>query len=402
VARWLALLAVGLALTSATAHAQPVLPGVGVPPASAAARLAAQDAFRVGVQAFRANLFAVAAQSFEQAYTSDPRPETAFSIAQANRLQYYLDRLPWRIQRAVQLYQAYLAALPSGPRAGDAGNRLGELEPLLAELRRRGELVPYAPTVRTQLVVGAEVDHAAVTVDGIAVQLWQPVDVTAGSHQLVVDARGYQVERRRVVVAAGSFVPVDVPLRAKPGLLSVRSEAGSDLYIDGRASGRLPGRPQRVVPGEHFVSVTRRGRESWSRVVRVGRDQEVILDAALTPTSQRRIAGWVLGSAGILAASAGGAEGWAYLARRDAGQLDRARRDLTATPADLVRYNQRVDDARQRRTLALGLGASAVAVGVLGAGLWLFDREAPGTSSRLDLQPLVGPDEVGAVVGGRF
>ena len=267
------------------------------PTATDADRAAAQDAFRVGAQAFRANLFAVAADSFEQAHARDPRPETAFSIAQANRLAYFKDRAAWRVQRAVQLYQGYLAALPAGPRARDASDHLGALEPLLAELRRRGELVPYQPVVRTQLVVGAEVDEAVVTVDGKPVGLWQPTEVAAGPHQIAVDARGYEPATRRVVIAPGAFVPVDVPLRAKPGRLRVRAEAGAALYIDGRASGAAAGPPRQVAPGEHFVSVTRRGRTTWSGLVEVARDQDLQVDVDLAPTGQRRVAAWVLGSA---------------------------------------------------------------------------------------------------------
>ncbi len=209
-----------LIVVTTAAHAQP-------PPVEADAREAAQAAFRVGAQAFRANRFAVAAQSFEEAHARDPRPETAFSIAQANRLQYYFDRVPWRIQRAVQLYEWYLAQLPAGARARDALDHLGRLEPILRELRQRGELVPYAPPLRTQLVVGAEVERAVVTVDGQPVELWQPVDVSAGGHDLVVEAPGYQRAERRVVVSAGTFLPVDVALSPKPGRLDVRAEAGA-------------------------------------------------------------------------------------------------------------------------------------------------------------------------------
>jgi hypothetical protein len=340
-------------------------------------REAAQAAFRVGAQAFRANLFAVAARSFEQAYERDARPETAFSIAQANRLQYYVDRIPWRIQRAVQLYQAYLEKLPAGPRARDAIDRLGELEPLLAELRQRGELKPYVAPARTQLVVGAEVDQAALTIDGRTAALWEPVDVAAGSHDVVVTARGYEVARKRVVIGEGRFLPVDVALEAKPARIRVRSEAGARLLVDGRDAGAVPAAIATVPAGEHVVAITRRGRSPWSRSVVVARDQQLVLDAELAPTAQRRIAWWVLGTAASLAVSSGAVALWAYDARRDAEAIDRARRNLTATPADLARYNERVGQEARRNDVALGLGISALAVGLLGAGMWWFDHEVP-------------------------
>jgi hypothetical protein len=398
----LALLA--LLVSTGAAVAQPSTTPAPTPAraVSAADRAAAEDAFRVGAQAFRANLFAVAADSFEQAHARDPRPETAFSLGQANRLAYFGDRAAWRVQRAVQMYQWYLSQLPSGPRARDASDHLGVLEPLLAELRRRGELVPFQPVVRTQLVVGAEVEKAEVTIDGAKVGLWQPTEVAPGPHQIVVDAPGYEVATRRVVIAAGAFVPVDVPLVAKPGRLRVRAEAGARLYIDGRAAGAVGGAPRRITPGEHFVSVTRRGRTSWSGVVEIARDQELALDVELAPTGQRRVAHWVLGSAAALAVTAGGVELWAWSARRDAEEIDQARRDLTATPADLARYNRLVDDAQTRRAVAIGLGAGALAIGALGAGMWLFDHEPPGTTSRLELTPVIGKDGSGAMLRGAF
>lgn len=380
------LVALVAVLAGSTAAAQPA-PG----------REAGQAAFRVGAQAFRANRFAVAAAAFEQAYAADPRPETGFSIAQANRLQYFIDRLPWRVQRAVQLYQVYLERLPAGPRARDASEHLGELEPLLGELRRRGELVPYVAPVRTQVVIGAEVERATLTIDGEPAQLWEPVDVTAGSHLVVLDAPGYEQARRRVVIAAGRFLPVDIALRPRPASVRVRAEAGARLVVDGRDLGEAARAVGRVPAGEHVVSVIRRGRVPWSRSVALARDQALTLDVELAPTAQRRAAWWVLGGAAVVAAGSGGAAVWAYAARRDARALDAARRGLMATPEDLATYNRRVDQAAWRGDLAWGLGVAAGATAALGLGLWWFDRELPRAVS---LQPMLGDGSRGLAIRG--
>lgn len=388
-----------LTLLSASSFAQTPDPDV----AARGDRLAGQAAFRVGVQAFRANRFAVAAQTFEQAYEADPRPETAFSIAQANRLQYYRDRISWRVQRALQLYQVYLEKLPSGPRARDALDRIGELEPILGELRRRGELVPYVVPAKTQVVIGADgIESAKVTIDGRIVQLWEPVDVAPGTHEVVVEADGFEPARRRVVIALGRFLPVDVTLRAKPGRLTVRSEEGATVHVDGRRIGALPLAPSAISPGTHFLSVTRRGRVAWNDVITIGRDQALVVDAALEPSGQRRAAWWVLG-AGVAVGSAAGATAlWAYAARRDANALDDKRKNLTATPADLARYNQRVADTRFRSNVAVGLGIGAAAIVVVGAGLWWFDSPTPGSRPRVDVTPIVGADELGVALGAKF
>ena len=374
---------------------------VAGPEPTADALAAAQAAFRVGAEAFRANKFAVAARAFEQAYEIDPRPETAFSIAQGNRLAYYIDRVGWRVQRAVDLYQTYLARLQSGPRAHDAIDRLQELEPLLRELRQRGEIRPYDPPALTQIVVGAEAAQARVTVDGKAAQLWDVVDVEPGDHEIVVDARGFQLERRHVVAAAGRFLALDVELHDKPGWLRMRAEPGSRLFVDGRQVADLPSRDLPIAPGEHFISLTTRGRESFDRTIAIARDTPLEIDATLVPTAQRRAAHWVFASSAVIAGAAGSAARWGYAARRDADRLDAKRRDLSATPADLAAYNARVDDVRVRTDLAVGLAGTSLAAAAVGFGLWWFDRPQPGAVPTL-VQPVIGRDRIGLDVSARF
>ncbi len=356
--------------------------------------------FRVGAQAFRANKFDVAARSFEQAYARDARPEIAFSIAQANRLQYYYDRSAWRLQRAMQMYEAYLKALPSGPRARDAIDHIAEISPILDEVRRRGELVPYAAPVSTQIVVGAEVDKAEVTIGGKPAALWEAVDVTEGVHEVVVVAAGYEVARRKVPITTGRFVPVDIPLVEKPARLTIAAEDGARAYVDGRPVD--PNRELAVAPGSHFVSVTRRGRQPWSRAVVLERDRGTKLVAPLVATTQRKIAGWVILSGGVLGAATGTAALWGFAARRDAERLDDARRALGATPADLARYNERVADVELRDRIALGLGVATVGVLGLGLAMWVFDHDPPKGDPRLDVQPAVVGDSGGVIVRGTF
>lgn len=357
--------------------------------------------FRVAAQAFRANKFDTAARAFEQAYALDPRPETAFSIAQANRLQYYFDRIPWRLQRAVQMYEAYLAALPAGPRARDAIDRLGEITPLLDELRRRGELVPYTPPVKTQIVVGAEVDNAEVTIDGTRRSLWEPTDVTEGPHTIEVKAAGYEVARRTVSVARGRFVPVDVPLVPKPARLVFETESGAEIRVDGLPVESATG-PFLVRPGEHFVTITRRGRVPWSRSLVLARDRSETVVAPLVPTAQRKISRWVLGTSLALGAATGGVALWSYAARRDAEQLDEKRRALGATPEDLVRYNARVNDADGRARIALGLGIAAVGVGGLGLAMFLFDHDRTAVRGGVTVTPSISSAGPGLEVSGSF
>lgn len=372
---------------------------------SAADRELAQERFRTGAAAFRANKYDVAVQSLEQAYELDPRPETAFSIAQANRLQYYLDKNAWRLQRALQLYEAYLAAMPAGKRSRDAIAGMAEVGPLVRGLRERGELVPYVPERKTQLVVGAEIDEARVRVDGAPAVLWGPIEIAPGAHVVEVEAAGYEVARRRVTVPEGQFLPIDVELKAKPGRLALRTEPDATVYVDGMRRGTTSETGTLTIPlapGTHFVSTTRRGRDSWSRALTVERDTELKTDAELVPTAQRRVARWVLLSAGGLAVGAIGTGLWSYAARREAQQLDESRQDLAASPADLARYNELVGAADRRQDVAFGVAVGALAVGALGLGMWWFDQPPPDSSDGLDVRPVVAPSSVGLVVEAQF
>ena len=58
--------------------------------------------------------------------------------------------------------------------------------------------------------------------------------------------------------------------------------------------------------------------------------------------------------------------------------------------------------ARLGATDVDGFDLAAAAVGALGLGMWIFDHEPPGTTSRLDLAPVIGADLAGATLSGSF
>ena len=66
-----------------------------------------------------------------------------FSTAQAYRRQYFVDREPAKLKRAVDLYRQYVGEVAQGGRRDDAVQHLSDLEPLLArvedEQRRSGK-----------------------------------------------------------------------------------------------------------------------------------------------------------------------------------------------------------------------------------------------------------------------
>ena len=103
-------------------------------PARADEKAEAQKRFRSGEVAFKAGDYVVAAEAFEEAYALLPLPAIAFSTAQSYRLQYFIDKQPARLRRAVELYRVYVDQTPKGGRREDAVANLAEVEPLLGRL----------------------------------------------------------------------------------------------------------------------------------------------------------------------------------------------------------------------------------------------------------------------------
>jgi len=153
----------------------------------------AETLFRSGERAFTAAHYADAADAFEQAYAKLPLPAIAFSLAQAHRLQYFVDNQPQHLDRAVQLYHAYIDKQKTGGRVADAVANLAQIEPLLRELQASGAMKGGAPVVakRTRLMVTSDVEGARATIDGDGGPTPLVREVTPGEHTVVVEADGY-------------------------------------------------------------------------------------------------------------------------------------------------------------------------------------------------------------------
>ncbi len=274
--------------------------------ALADAKSEAEALFRAGEQAFASSRYGDAAQAFEQAYAKLPLPAIAFSTAQAHRLQYFIDRDPMHLQRAVDLYQVYIKAQGSGGRVADATANLAEIEPLYMQLRASGATQNGAPVFKrtTAIMVIADIADARATIDGNAGATPLSRDVELGDHAITVDADGYDPVTRTVTAVPNEMLPVEVHMVARPARLTLHAPGGAHLSIDGRPAGDAPLPVLDVPAGTHLLAVTERGRVPFTRELAFDRGQAVSVDAALTTTRQRVASRWVLiGSAGV----AGGA-----------------------------------------------------------------------------------------------
>lgn len=391
---------------------------------AAADRKAAEAHFRAGARAYAAQSFEAAAASFDLAYQAEPLPEIAFSGAQAYRRLYRTDaRLPY-VRRAIELYKAYLAAVKRGGRVGDAADNLGEMERELERLRAAGaggggELGP-----RTRLGVsvsladerGAEAGALreigdatgeatrglVATLDGAPLEPFALAEVPAGEHRIVVKAEGYATVEKRAVAIDGQSALLDIELQPVPAAVTVRTEAGARISVDGRRVATAPAAPLVLPAGPHLITVLRRGRAPFARELVVGRGAQITLAAPLTPTGQRRAVPWVYATAGVLTGLAITTGIGASIADGDAADLRAQIAAGDRAPGDADRYDAAVARRDDRVLATWILGGAALTAGVVATGLLVFDEpRAEGPRGAPSAAPTIAP-LVGSTTGVAF
>ena len=293
----LAVLASVVIAAPATAQPEPAKPQVSD------ARLY----FNAGARAYAAGKYPAAVRAFEEAYRIEPRPGLVFSIAQAYRRQYFLDKSNENLVRAIQHYRKYLALDPDGARRGDTAEALSELEPLSSKLAASDVAASPAPRPATQLMISSPIDEVTITLDGKPAGLLPYIAaVTPGVHHVALQAKGYLDYERDVRVLDGSVVPLDVTLEEKPARLTVVAPEGAQIAVDGRFRGVAPSPPIALSAGKHFVTITKNGHDAFSREIAVDRDEARSLHAELPGTTQRTAAWLMMGIGGTAFLAGGG------------------------------------------------------------------------------------------------
>lgn len=377
------------------------------------ARKQAEMLFRAGERAFDDGKYAMAADSFERAYKVLPLPAIAFSAAQAYRLEYFRVRDDKMLKRAVQLYRSYIDKQKSGGRVKDAIANLAELEPMLERAESKsGGIADVVMAERTALVISSPVKGATGSVNGGETKkLPFDVAVKPGRHTVVIKAAGYAAWKREVDVIAGQTRAVEgelVPLKMKVG---IKTDGGAEIRIDGERYGSAPlSKPIALDAGSHYVTVTRRGHVPFARRITGKRGEAVDIEADLSTTRQRKIAWVMIGTGGAFVVAGALAGLVAAGAQSRAKELDTLRRSEGLTAEELDEYQSKRDERDQARTAAFGAVATGVLVGGVGALFYFLDNKSPAApersesaeTSRLRLTPVVGPEQAGVALGGRF
>jgi tetratricopeptide (TPR) repeat protein len=381
----------------------------------------AKALFSAGAAAYEKSRFAEAAAQFAEAYTLVPKPAILFSLAQAEKKQYYANgRNQGVLRQAIAHYEQYLKDVPSGERRDDATNALADLVPQV----KQGADVPVqqsatADASKAPLTVSVAASDAKVSVDGApAVEAPFIGEVTPGKHRIVVTAPGYEAASRDVVTEGGRRTAMEMPMQELPGTIEIVSNRSADVFIDGLPSGRT-GTTGRInaAPGEHMLSLSSNGSPLYSEPVRVERGKVVKQVVVLRDSTQRTLS-YVTLVVGGVTVLASGLVGLGALGLQKEAQDLLDQRGTTLNAEGLKRYEDKVaqrDSASSAAFALLGVGGAVLLVG---GGLLLFDkptpnitsipkREAPPPTKRLDIEatrlvPWATPQGGGAALLGTF
>ncbi len=338
----------------------------------------AKASFKAGANAYAAGDYLAAIQALEDAYEISPLPAIAFSLAQAERKQYFRDEKRVHLERALALFERYLEQEARGARREDARLAINQLRQLLGEKPRSAPEPAAKPQARpTRLMIVSDTPGARISLDN-APPASSPLirEVTPGRHHARVRADGYVDAERDVMALAGELLLTEVRLTEKPGTLYVWAPASSEVYVDGVFVGQ--GGELVTVPlasGRHQLSVAQQGRRLARRDVQLERGKTHTEVVTLEPTTQRNVSellfiggGAALGVSMVLSA-------FAIREENDAEDFLRAKRQGNVSVAQLVAYDASIAGRNRFRT--------AAAIGVTGAfgmfitGLFLHELDLP-------------------------
>jgi tetratricopeptide (TPR) repeat protein len=343
--------------------------------------------FKAGAAAYEMGDFLAAIQALDAAYRLTPLPAIGFSLAQAERRQYFVSHERVHLDRAIQLFRDYLQQNSSGGRRADAADALAQLEPLAAigasATGTPGEAIA-PPVERTRLLISCETPHATLSLDG-APPAASPLiaQVKPGPHHVLAAAEGFFPTERTVNAIPGELLPIELALREKPAVVLAGSTPEADLHVDGAFIANV-GATKRLElsGGTHLFSFTRNGYEVEAVEMRLQPGGTHKLDANLNETGQRTTAialfiasgaslagGLVLGAYAIAREN----DAKAVLRQRETGNISSGQRE------DYESASQERDVFRIASIVSLATSAAALITGV-----FLYVLDTPDVAEALE------------------
>jgi tetratricopeptide (TPR) repeat protein len=336
----------------------------------------AKASFKAGANAYAAGDYLAAIQALEAAYEISPLSAIAFSLAQAERKQFFVKEEREHLVRALELFHRYLQQEPNGPRRDDARLAISQLEPLLGT-KTAAEVGAKQPQRPTRLMIVSDVPGASISLDGEAPASSPLIrEVPAGKHRARVTAPGYVDSEREVTAVQGELLLSEVRLSERPSRLYVWAPLGADVYVDGLWIARGGERISvPLVPGMHQLSVTKKGQRMVRRDLRIERGRTHTESVSLEPTTQRTLSELLfIGGGGALGVSLV-FSAFAIRSENRAEAFKGARDHHAVEPADLTAYDGSIIERNRFRTAA-GISAAG-SFGMLITGLFLHELDRP-------------------------
>lgn len=385
----------------------------------------AKESFRAGATAYAAGDYLAAIQALDTAYQLTPLPAIAFSLAQAERRQYFLDHGAAHLLRAISLYRQYIDVSPNGSRRADALEALSQLEPLAAVLAKpKNAAAPTAhtePERRTRVLITADAPGARIFLDGLPSAASPLIrEVEPGKHHVEARAPGFFSSERDINAISSELTLAQFALREQPSLLSVWTSPDAEIYVDGSYIGAGgDGVLVQVSSGRHRVAVAQKGYRVGVQEVTLERGKAKSIRVGLEPTTQRLAAdamfiagGAALGTSLVLSALT-------IRSENQAEQFLGERAHHNVSSIDLLSYRNSIID-RDRYRLATGV-ALAGSAGFFITGLFLHvldqpdsqllyragprvrsESPAPAAKASVRIAPFASTSGIGAMIGGEF
>ncbi|MFO0546774.1 MAG: PEGA domain-containing protein [Polyangiaceae bacterium] len=398
-------------LSLAALGPRPALAQEAEPAASPDKVAKAKELFEAGGRAYDRGQYTVALQAFQQAYDIVPRNGLLFSIAQSHRKLYGDTGDQRHREEALRLYRKYLDIVKTGGRRSAVLEAVAQLEASYASDPPKStpsnpttpQPTPVVEARKTGIYVTSAIPGLKISIDGGApLDASQAIELKPGSYTARLLAEGYETYETKVEVQDGLLSPVAGDPKPLPGKITVQTDSGADVSVDGLVVATAPlSLPLSIPPGEHTISAQLLGHETRSAPIVVSRGADVDVPLDLPETRQRVAAQGVLGAAaGIAGVSIGlGVAAWVRQNAADA-VLDASYSRLL-TNADLKTYKSARADRDQLRAAAFVAGGVSGLAAIIGLGLFLVDPparpEITPKSSTPDTQPTPNtPDDLAA------
>ncbi|ASJ09359.1 hypothetical protein A3L11_09000 [Thermococcus siculi] len=139
------------------------------------------------------------------------------------------------------------------------------------------------------LVITTYPEDVRVELDGKTVCTGECVlNVTPGEHEVTGTAEGFAAESRKVVLAPGERLTLNLTLSPYPRFQVVSVPEGARLYIDGKPSNCTTPCNVTLTPGTHRLVFRKEGFRDYETVIRASAGDSGVISVSLTDLSGRK------------------------------------------------------------------------------------------------------------------